>query len=147
VCLLPVFCLLIPVGWALSIIVEQAQAAIVLEDLSMLDGFKRGWQIVKSNVGPVIVMSLILGIGGGVIGVILALPVILAAIPVFIGMATIRQSLTPLYISLACCAVYMPVLIFFNGVLTAYIQSAWALTYMKLVQPKQESPIIIEANA
>jgi hypothetical protein len=39
------------------------------------------------------------------------------------------------------------VLIFFNGILTAYIQSAGALTYMKLAQPKEDAPIIIEANA
>jgi hypothetical protein len=41
----------------------------------------------------------------------------------------------------------MPVLILLNGVLTAYIQSAWALTYMQLAQPKADAPIIIEANA
>jgi len=161
VCLLPLICLLIPVGWVLSIVVEQAQAAIVLEDLSMQDGFKRGWQIVKTNVMPTLVMSLILGIGGGIIGVIFALPVILALIPVFIGMGTLKESLVPLYISLACCAVYLPVLIFFNGVLTAYIQSAWALTYMRLTASNKPSEpvepgkpydpdatvIAIEANA
>jgi hypothetical protein len=147
ICLLPILCLLVPIGWAVSIIIEQAQPAIVLEDLSMLDGFKRGWQVVKSNPGPMIVMALILGIGGAIVGVIVAMPIILAFIPVLMSIGTLRQSLTPLYISLACCVVYMPVLIFFNGVLTAYIQSAWALTYMKLAQPKEDAPIIIEANA
>jgi len=147
VCLIPILCLLVPVGWAVSVIVEQAQVAIVLEDLNMLDGFKRSWQIVKSNAGPIVVMALMLGIGGGIIGVIVSTPIILAALPVIIGMGTLRESLTPLYIALACCAVYMPVLIFLNGVLTAYIQSVWALTYMKLAQPKADAPIIIEANA
>lgn len=146
-CLLPIICILIPIGWVLSIIIEQAQAAIVLEDLSMVDGFKRGWQIAKSNVGPVVVMALILGIGGGIIGVILAIPVVIAFVPVIIGMGTLRESLTPLYIALACCFAYMPVLILLNGVLTAYIQSAWALTFMKLAQPKEDAPIIFEANA
>ena len=147
ICVLPIICLLVPIGWAVSLIIEQAQPAIVLEDLSMLDGFKRGWQVVKSNPGPMIVMALILGIGGAIVGVIVAMPIILAFIPVLMGMGTLRESLTPLYISLACCVVYMPVLIFFNGILTAYIQSAWALTYMKLAQPKEDTPIIIEANA
>jgi len=147
VCLLPILCLLIPIGWVVSIIIEQAQAAIVLENLNMFDGFKRGWQIVKSNAGPVIVMSLILGVGGGIIGVIVSLPLIIAVVPIIIGMNSLRESLTPIYIALACCLAYMPVLIFLNGILTAYIQSAWALTFMKLAQPKEEAPIIIEANA
>jgi Zn-dependent protease with chaperone function len=147
VCLLPLFCLLIPIGWILSIIIEQAQAAVVLEDLGMLDGFKRGWQIVKTNAVPTIVMSLILGVGGAIISVIVSLPIILAFIPVFMSMSTLRESLTPLYISLVCCAVYMPVLIFFNGILTAYIQSAWALTFMQLAGPKEDAPVFVEANA
>jgi hypothetical protein len=146
-CLIPILCILIPIGWVLSLIIEQAQPAIVLEDLSMLEGFKRGWNILKSNPGPMIVMALILGVGSLIIGVIIALPVILAFIPLLMGVGTLRQSLIPLYISLACCAVYMPVLIFFNGVLTAYIQSAWALTYMRLAPPKEDAPVTIEANA
>jgi hypothetical protein len=146
-CLIPFLCILIPISWVLSIIIEQAQAAIVLEDLGIVDGFKRGWQIVKSNVGPVIVMSLILGIGGGIIGAIVAVPIIIAVIPMIIGMGTLRESLMPIYIALACCLAYMPVLIFLNGVLTAYIQSAWTLTFMQLASPKENAPIAIEANA
>ena len=146
-CLIPIICLLIPIGWVVSIIVEQAQAAIVLEELGISESLKRGWLIVKSNVGPVIIMALILGIGGGIIGVIFALPIILTIVPILVGMGALRQSLMPVYISLACCAVYLPVLIFLNGVLTAYIQSAWTLTFMRLTQPKEDAPIIIEANA
>jgi hypothetical protein len=147
VCLLPIFCLLIPIGWILSIIIEQAQAAIVLEDLGMMDGLKRGWQIVKTNAVPTILMSLILGVGSFIIGLIVAIPLILAFIPALMSMSVLRQSLVPLYISLACCALYVPVLIFFNGILTAYIQSAWTLTFMQLAAPKEEAPVIIEANA
>jgi hypothetical protein len=140
-------CIIVPLSWVVMVIVEQAQNAIVLEDLSMLDGFKRGWEIVKVNAVPMIIMVLILGIGSAVLGLIVALPLIIALIPIFIGMVTSQQSLTPFYIALACCAVYMPVLIFFNGVLTAYIQTAWTLTYLRLSQPKVEAPVIIEANA
>jgi hypothetical protein len=62
-------------------------------------------------------------------------------------MAALRESLTPLYIAAACCVVYLPVLLFFNGLLTAYIQTAWTLTYLRLTQPKEEAPVMIEANA
>ncbi|MCA2000260.1 MAG: hypothetical protein LDL51_00185, partial [Chloroflexi bacterium] len=144
ICALPLICLLIPVGWAVSIIVEQAQAAIVLEDLGMMDGFKRGWEIVKSNPAPIVVMALILGVGGAIVGVIISAPILLAALPVVIGMNALRESMTPLWIALACCAAYMPLLLLLNGVLSAYLQSAWALTYMRLsqpAQPKDDAPI------
>ena len=147
-CILPLICLLIPVGFVVSIVIEQAQTAIVLEDLGILDGLKRGWEVAKSNVAPLVVMVLILGIGGGIISFIVTLPIIFAVVPAVIGMNTLRESLTPVYIALACCVAYMPVLIFLNGVLTAYIQSVWTLTYMRLTAPKQEEPLFIpEANA
>jgi len=146
-CLIPIICVLVPVAWVVSAVIEQAQAAMVLEDLGVFEGLNRGWLIVKANAVPMIVMFLILGIGGGIVGIIVSLPIIMAFVPILVGLGTLRQSLTPIYISLACCVAYMPVLIFLNGILTAYIQSAWTLTFMKVASPREDTPIIIEANA
>ncbi len=146
-CLIPLLCIMVPLSWVVMAIIEQAQNAIVIEDLNMLDGFKRGWEIVRANAVPIIIMMLILGIGSGIIGVIIALPIIIAVVPAVIGMAVSQQTLTPFYIAAACCVAYFPVLLFFNGVLTAYIQASWTLTYLRLVKPQEEAPVIIEANA
>jgi len=151
VCVIPILCLIIPLSWVLLVIIEQAQAGIVIEDLSMLDGFKRGWEIVKSNPGPIIIMALILGIGGAIVGVAVSLPLILAVLPIAIGygMGGSQESTAPLILAAACCVLYFPVLLIANGILTAYIQSAWTLTYMQLTGPKEISnaPIAIESNA
>ena len=147
ICIIPLLCILIPIGLVIAAVLEQAQPSIVLEDLGMLDGFKRGWEIAKSNIGPMVILSLILGIGSGIIGLIIALPIIIAVVPLIIGAGSLRETLTPVYIFLACCAVYLPVLIFFNGVLTAYVQSVWALTYLRLTKPQEDAPIFVEANA
>ena len=146
-CIIPLLCIMIPLGWVVTVIIEQAQNAIVLEDLGILDGLKRGWEIVKSNAVPMIIMGLILAVGGGILGVIVAFPILIAVIPLVIGATALRESLTPLYIAAACCVAYFPVLIFFNGLLTAYIQTSWTLTYLRLTQPKEEAPVMIEANA
>ncbi len=146
-CIIPLICIMVPVSWVVMAIVEQAQNAIVLEDLGMLDGFKRGWVIVKANAVPVVIMMLILGVGSTVLSLVIALPVIVAVLPLVIGAAKLQQSLTPVYITAACCVVYFPILLAFNGVLTAYIQTAWTLTYLRFTQPKAEAPVIIEGNA
>lgn len=150
VCLLPIICLLIPIAWAVNVILEQGQAAIVAENLSMLDGFKRGWEIAKSDILGMIVLSLVLGIGGAIIGFVVALPVIVAVIPGAIGMAGFRpgDALPPsAWISIVCCGLYLPVLIFLNGVLTAYIKTAWALSYLQLSKPSETMPITAQADA
>jgi hypothetical protein len=138
---------MIPLSWVMMAVVEQAQNAIVLEDLSMLDGFKRGWEIVKANAVSVVVMMLILGIGSAILSLVIALPMIAAVAPLIVGAAKLQQSLTPVYITAACCVIYFPILLTFNGVLSAYIQTAWTLTYLQFTRPKVEAPVIIEGNA
>jgi hypothetical protein len=145
-CLIPIICVLIPISWVLTIVIEQAQAAIVLEDLGLVKGFARGWEVVKSNAGPVVIMALILMVGGAIIGVIIALPIIIAVVPIVVGVAALDNSFIPVYIALACCLAYLPLLIIFNGFLTAYIQSVWVLTYIRLTGPKESVPLV-QANA
>jgi hypothetical protein len=151
-CLLPLICLLVPVGWAVTVIMEQAQAAIVAEDLSMIDGFKRGWEIVKSDIVGMIVLALVLGIGGGIIGLVLSLPIIAAMVPLLFSMGMngfeMGNSLPPTaWISLICCGLYLPVLIGLNGILTAYMKTSWALSYLQLTKPRENTPILAQADA
>lgn len=151
-CLLPIICLLIPVAWAVNVILEQAQAAIVAEDLGMVDGFKRGWAIVKSDIGGMIVLSLVLGIGGAIIGVIIALPIVVAIIPVIVSMGLenfqFGDAFPPgAWISLVCFGLYLPVLLGLNGILTAYMKTAWALSYLQLSKPTEHIPVLAQADA
>lgn len=144
-CLLPVICLLIPFALAVNIIIEQANAAIVLDDLSITDGFRRGWDIVKSNVGPVLIMAIILGVLSFVIGLIIAIPIIITVFPLIFGIANGTRNW--LWIAGICCAVYFPIMLVLNGILTSFVQSAWTLTYMRLTKPQDNAPVVLEANA
>jgi hypothetical protein len=148
ICIIPLLCLLIPMSWAVMVVIEQANAAIVLEDLGIGDGLRRGWEVVRSNIGTMILMALILFIGAAVVGIVLAIPLIITVVPLAIGMAAgaDRPALW-IWIIGACCAVYLPILLILNGILTAYIQSAWALTYMRLAKPQDNAPVVLEANA
>ena len=147
ICILPLLCILIPVSWIVAVILEQANAAIVIEDLRMFDGFKRGWEIVKANVGPVIIMALILLFGGGIISIIFAVPIFFMIFPLIPSLISGEFQPSAFWIAGLCFVAYLPVLILLNGILTAYIQSAWTLTYMRLATPKENAPVIIEANA
>jgi hypothetical protein len=144
-CLLPLICLLIPAMWALSVVIEQANAAIVIENLGIGDGVRKGWEVVRSNPGPMVVLALIIFIGSGVIGFLFALPIIAAVLPLVFGAAS--NSSGALWTGVACIALYVPILLVLNGLLTAYMQSVWALTYMRLTRPRDNAPVILEANA
>jgi len=145
ICLLPLICILVPVGIAVSIVIEQANVAIVLENLGVIDGLRKGWDVVRANVGTMIVLALILFIGAAVIGFIFAIPIIVAVFPVIFAVAS--NTTTPLWIAVLCFAAYFPVLLVLNGIMISYIQTVWALTYMRLTKPVDNAPVILEANA
>ena len=129
------FCLLAPLWWVVTVIQEQANIAIVLENLGIFDGLKRGWEVVRNNAGNYIVMALILGIGSIIGGWIITIPVFIFLVPALIGglaSSTAGSFYTGLIVSGLCLVVYIPVAIFLNGLLQGYIHSAWTLTYMRL---------------
>jgi hypothetical protein len=138
ICLIPLICLLIPAGWLVGVLFEQVNIAIVVEDLTMIDGLKRGWEVLRDNIGNLVVMGLILLLGGGILGFILALPMIAVLLPLFIGVIGGSSSGSDflfgggIIASLACCVAYLPVLIVLNGILQAYIKTAWTLTYLRI---------------
>ncbi|MCB9109811.1 MAG: hypothetical protein H6634_01045 [Anaerolineales bacterium] len=152
-CLLPLICLMIPLAWVVNVIMEQGQAAIVAEDIGIVDGFKRGWEIAKSDIVGMIVLSLVLGIGSGIIGLIIALPIIAAVIPFVFSMINYQTGDTlpvTVWISVACCGIYLPILIGLSGILTAYVKTAWALSYMQLTkapEPPENTPVLAQVDA
>jgi len=151
VCLIPLICLIIPVMWAVSVVIEQANVALVVENLSITEGIKRGWQVVWANLGTMIVMSLILILGVGLIGgAIIGLPLLVVAAPLVVGVTTgtaeaIRNGLL---VSGVFFIIYLPVLLVLSGILRAYTSSAWTLTFLRLThkpsQQQLEAPSIPE---
>lgn len=134
ICLLPLLCLLIPLGIALNIYIQLTQLSIVVEDVDIFAGFRKAWQVVKSDPGTIIVMALILLLGGGLIGLLLALPIIALIIPVVAGLGIGSDLSIGAGVGLAGLGflLYLPILIVLSGILQTYIQGAWTLTYRRL---------------
>lgn len=145
ICLLPLLCLAAPLSWFLSIILEQANIAIVVEDLGIMDGLRRGWEVVRANVGQMILMGLILFLGVGLIGgAIIGLPMLLFVVPAALGLVaqTDGSAMAGLMVTALCIAAFLPVVLVLNGILTSYTETAWTLTYLRLTGRRPE---IVEA--
>jgi len=151
--ILPIFigciCLLIPVLFVVGMITRQAENAIVLEEMSVLPALSRGWEVFRKNLGPIIIMAIILGVIGFIAGIIIAIPVFIVVIPAFFTfMLGEAKNWTPMIIAGVCLCLYIPVSLLLNGIAIAYTESAWTLTYMRLTKPQADEPVIsVEANA
>jgi hypothetical protein len=132
-CLLPLLCLLIPLAWLVAVLIEQADIAIVLEDLSIPDGLSRAWQVINANWGTMIVMALILFLGMALVSVLIALPLILITFPAMFAFLAAGPAAryTLLSLGLLCTCIFVPILILVNGLLQTYYHSAWTLTFLR----------------
>jgi hypothetical protein len=134
ICLLPLTCLLVPLAFALDAYITLAMVAAVEEKLGVFDSFGRAWQTLRDNLGPVIVMALILILGGGIVGAILALPFFAIGLPSLAGMAlgTEQAFISGLIATGLLLIVALPIAAVFYGVLNTFITGAWTLTYRRL---------------
>jgi hypothetical protein len=137
-CIVPLICILIPIGIFISLIVQLAGISIVIEDAGILEGLQRGWAVVRDNLGQVIIMGLILVIGVyGIASFIIGLPFLFILSPALLG-AIFQQGGAEnllqggLLVSALCFLGYLPVLLVLAGIVRSYYESAWTLTYMRL---------------
>lgn len=145
-------CLLIPVMFVIGMILRQAERAVVLEDMPLMPALSRGWEVFRTNLGPIILMAIILGVISFVAGLIIAIPVFLVVFPtVFAFILGQGETYAPLIFMGICLCIYIPVALVLQGILTSYTESAWTLTYMRLtggkpsdsnaLNPEDNSPI------
>ncbi|MDF1499378.1 MAG: hypothetical protein P1P76_02775 [Anaerolineales bacterium] len=140
-CLLPLICILIPIGIAIGVYTTFTKVALVIEDLDILAAFKRAWEVIRDHPGDVIVMSLILLIGGGVVSFVLALPFILVALPFILGAVVGSDAglTVGIFTGLLCTVSYLPILIVLNGILQTFLYGSWTLTYIHLTAESEPS--------
>lgn len=134
ICLIPFLCIFVPLVWLGALVVQLASNGIVVDDLGIMAGVERGWNILKTNLGPVLLMAILLVVIGLVAGFIIGAPFILVVLPVLLAVASGSNTVAggSLLIAGLCLVGFLPVAIFLNGVLQSYIQSAWTLTYLRL---------------
>ena len=108
--------------------------------MSSTDGLRRGWEVVKANIGSYILLWLVLVLGLGIVaGVVIGLPFLFVVAPAAIGLiAGTENAVTGgLVFAGVCLACYLPVAIVLNGILRSFTGTAWTLAFMRLTnQPK-----------
>lgn len=141
---IPLLCLAVPIGWAISVLIEQMNTALVVEDLGVFEAIERGWDVFQKNVGSMIVMGLVLILGAWLAGLLIAAPFLLLMVPLGVGLFTGDQQAL-LSIGLICGLIYVPVMVVLGGILNAYVGSAWTLTFLRLTRQPAAAEYIMPA--
>ncbi len=73
ICLVALCCTLIPVGIVVSVIYEFALRGTVLHNLGVVDSIRQAWQLIRANLGEVIVLMIVLFGVGLLVGLLLGI--------------------------------------------------------------------------
>jgi hypothetical protein len=133
----------------LSVILAQiriyAERAAVLEGLGWIDAFKRGWQVLKDNLGPTIIYWLIFLVIGLAVGAVIVFVLFLSLFPLFMILAA--TELEWLIVGSVCCL--GPVAIIVAALVGAIIQTfssaTWTLAYREMTSmpdPDAVEPVV-----
>lgn len=147
-CLIPLLCLLILAFIPIGIIAHFAQFGVVLDDLGVVDAFRRGWQVLQTNLGPIILLGLLVIVIGFIAGLILVAPFFAIIFPTILITALGGGRVDTTALALAGLGVlcYLPIAIVLAGIIHTWTTAVWTLAYEQFtgrapaVIPPQPTP-------
>ena len=145
-CGMPLCCLAIAGGIVLSQIQKYADRAAVLEGLDWIDAIKRGWQVLKENLAPTVILWLIFFGIGLVLFVIVGGSVLVLSLP-FIGILSSTDPGAWILIPVVCGGLLMVIVgAVVGSVIETFTSATWTLAYREMAglttpPPKAETSI------
>lgn len=100
-------CIIVPIILALAIVRNFAERACMLEDLGVIDSYRRGWNVLVGNLGEAIVLFVLQIAIFVVLGIVFFIPGLIVAL---------------------CCLLW-PLLIVVQGAITAFVSAVWTLAW------------------
>jgi hypothetical protein len=125
-------CGLILLSVALSQIQLYAERAAILEGLNWIESFKRGWAVLKKNLGPTIIFWLIFLVIGLIFGAVIVGGVLALVVPLFAIFRNVEPG--PWLVVPAVCGGLLAVAVgaVINSVVQTFTSATWTLVYRHL---------------
>jgi len=143
ICLTPLQFLLYPLMFLVYAWQEQSLAAIVVDEAGVFDAAKRGWTLIRNNLLPVALITLILYIGVGILSGFVSVPLIVPffAMPIM-AIEGFEANSNIILLALLCGAAYLPILAIVQSVALTFMKSGWILTYLRLTRTPDTDGIV-----
>ncbi len=100
-------CVVVPIVLLLSILRNFAERACMLEDLGVVDAYRRGWEVLFSNLGEAVLLFLLQ------VGIFILLALLL---------------FLPGLVLVLCCCLW-PLFMAVQGAISAAVSAAWTLAW------------------
>ena len=145
ICMTPIMFLMYPAFYIAIVWMEQAMNGIIIDNMTVTDAAKQGWNLIRNNFMSIALMALVVYFGIGLVTGILIVPIMIPLFVVPFSFIENEPNWTILSISMLCIAVFMPLFAFISGWSLIFTKSAWVLTYLRLTRGLAAQPVLLEA--
>jgi len=134
--LICLICLLVPLALAYGVYTQLANIALVREQRGVGAALLGAWELMRTQLGPLAAMAVVLTLGGLLVSVVLLLPLVAIALPAILSFVRNEPEALGrgLLTSGVLFLVALPFYLVASGMIQSYIHSAWTLTYLQLTE-------------
>jgi hypothetical protein len=150
ICAQPLILLMYPVMMVLYALIEQSNAAVVADDLGVMDAISKAWSLLKAHFWRILLISLIVYLGVSILSSIVIIPFMMPMFffPFLLEPSQVEESMRTFGLVMAGFGVILlPVMALVQGIAITFMKSTYALVYLRLTRNQGSAPILSEANA
>lgn len=134
-CLIPLACVTVVLAVVLAQIQLYAERAAILEGHGWLEAFKRGWQVLKTHLGPTIIFWLIFLLIGGVLAAIVVGGILALALPAMALFGNNNPNALAVVTMCGGALVGFVILAVVGAIVQTFTSTTWTLVYRQLTRP------------
>lgn len=150
ICIQPLFLLIYPAMLVVYALIEQSQAAVVVDDKGVSDALARGWDLIRNNFWSILLITLIVYLVLTVLSSIVVMPLMIPffLLPFFMENSQVEFSLRTFGLIIAVFSIFLlPVIAVVQGFSLTYMKSAFMLVYLRLTRSPKMTPLSGTAEA
>jgi hypothetical protein len=136
--------------FVIGIILEQirvyGERAAILEDLGWIEAFKRGWQVLKDNLGATIIFWILFAVLGLGLFIILSVIMLLVFVPIMIGVALIEPQTWMIVPGVGIGLLVAGIFFLIRSVITTFISSSWTLAYRDMTGVSRDELEVVNSE-
>lgn len=134
-CLIPLACVTVVLAVVLAQIQIYAERAAILEGHGWIEAFKRGWQVLKTHLGPTIIFWLIFLLIGGVLAAIVVGGILALALPAMALFGNNNPNALAVVTMCGGALVGFVILAVVGAIVQTFTSTTWTLVYRQLTRP------------
>lgn len=145
ICIQPLFLLMIPLFLLITAVMEQAEAAVVVDGMSAMDSVRRGYELVRGNPGTYILITIIIYFGMNILVSIVIFPFMIPFMFfMFNNMEAGMDFSNIIRMQAVFMVVLLPLMTLVQGAALTYMKSAMMITYLRHTRPTESQPVLLQ---